>query len=76
MDFIEKRLDKLGRIVLPKEFREKIGLKNNSKVLVTLKNESICIFSEKIGCALCNIKLEDVAEIRLCKECIEKIKQL
>lgn len=37
MDFIgiTKNFDKLGRIVIPKEFRERYGLGNNVEIIAT-----------------------------------------
>ena len=76
MDFIEKKIDKLGRIVLPIEFREKIGLYNETKALVSLKEDCICICSNEIHCALCKSKIEKNSIVRLCEACIEKVKKL
>ena len=76
MSTVEKKIDKLGRIVLPIEFREKIGLENDSKALVSLSEGCICVFSKDVRCALCNEKIKNFAGIRLCKACIEQVKKL
>lgn len=38
-----KRIDELGRIVLPKSFREEIGVKNNEDVEMVSKDNQIII---------------------------------
>ena len=43
MNGIEKRIDNLGRIVLPMSFRKKLGLKKQDIVVVSLKESTISI---------------------------------
>lgn len=40
---IKRKLDSLGRIVLPKTFRDELGIKNNDKVDVYLLEEGFYI---------------------------------
>lgn len=40
---IERKIDNLGRIVLPKEMRDKIGVENNESVSITREDDSIII---------------------------------
>ena len=75
MSTIEKKIDTLGRIVLPIEFRERLGLKNNSKVLLSLKDNYISVSPCESKCALCKNSIDIVREIRLCDSCIEKVKK-
>ena len=37
------RVDKYGRIVLPKEIREKFGIKENSELTLTVRDDEIVI---------------------------------
>lgn len=47
MNEIEKEIDNLGRVVIPIDFRNKLGIKNKDKVLVALKNSSIVLTAAK-----------------------------
>ena len=76
MSRIEKKIDKLGRIVLPIEFRDKLGIKNNTSVFLLLNEDSISLFASDARCALCKNAIEKNQGARLCKACIEKIKKL
>ena len=76
MSKIEKKIDKLGRIVLPIEFRDKLGIKNNTSVFISLNEDSISIFASESKCALCKNVIPQNKDVKLCKTCIEKIKNL
>ncbi len=74
MNGLEKDIDNLGRVVIPMEFKKKRGLVSNSKVLVSLQNDSILISPTNKHCALCGRKIGNGRQLRLCDACILKIK--
>ena len=76
MSGIEKQIDKLGRIVLPKSYRDKLGLCSNDKVLLSLENSVITISVKENLCALCAKRLQSPQEIRLCEACIARVKKI
>ena len=76
MSNIEKRIDKLGRMVLPATFRKKLGLETNSKVLLYLEDQAIWLTPAEEYCALCGSGTDIDQELRLCSTCITKIKNL
>ena len=71
---IEKEFDNLGRVVVPIKFRKQLGIKSKSKVWVFLEGDRICITPAEKRCALCGSRNCYNDELRLCEECIEKIK--
>ena len=74
MHGIEKEIDTLGRVVIPKEFRKQLGLGENSKVLISSAGGIIFITPCSGCCALCAEKIEGNKKIRLCKKCISLVK--
>ena len=74
MDKIEKEIDKVGRIVLPKEFRNALGLKANDKLSVKLENSTIILSKKDAFCVLCKGEIELQTDIPLCESCISLIK--
>ena len=76
MSGIEKEIDNLGRVVIPINFRKKLGIKNKDKVLVSLKKDEVIITATENRCALCNVQLNEEKNIPLCQSCIEKVKSL
>ena len=72
---IEREIDHVGRVVIPREFRKKLGIEFNSKVLISLYDGEVVIKAVKSTCALCGTKISDDKRIRLCENCIEKVKR-
>ena len=75
MNGIEKYIDDLGRVVIPMKFRDKLGMKCRAKVFVNLKENAVSISLAEKYCILCGSVDRINDEFRLCKECINKIKE-
>ncbi|MBR2343870.1 MAG: AbrB/MazE/SpoVT family DNA-binding domain-containing protein [Clostridia bacterium] len=74
MNGIEKDIDSLGRVVIPIEYRRRIGAKQNSRVLLSLENDTVVISPTDRRCALCDKRIEKERRFRLCEDCILQIK--
>ena len=74
MNGIEKDIDSLGRVVIPIKFRKRLGIQSNSKVIISLENGTILISPARGLCALCGKKVEENQKLRLCGDCVSKIK--
>ncbi len=75
MNGIEKEVDRLGRVVIPVEFRKKLGIENGTRVAFVLENNGLMIRTEKERCALCGNTIEHFRDIRLCSDCIRRAKE-
>lgn len=71
---IEREVDKLGRIVLPMNFRKRLGIERNSKVLISMEEEGVLIKASGSICPMCKEKEELNSELGLCCKCIERVK--
>lgn len=76
---IVRPVDKMGRVVIPKEIRKQLDIKNDldsfdismeGNTVVMRKYQPVCVFCNKLAD---NIKFQGIT---VCKECIEKIKTL
>ena len=76
MEAITKRIDHLGRIVLPMDFRKALGLSANSEILISLENEGLTIKRNLRVCKMCNSANLLDPSIDMCQACIQKIKSL
>lgn len=73
---IERAVDELGRIVLPAEYRAKVGIKAGSKLTVCEEDGVLTIRPSNRICKICG-SIEGVNEsMPLCTECIKKAKSL
>lgn len=76
-----RRLDELGRVVLPAEIRTKLNMQKcdyldmcyENGIIMLMKNtEHTCCSS----CKISNVPLAETGEIHICCDCTEKIKKL
>ncbi len=74
MNGIEREVDNLGRVVIPIKFRKKLGIDNNSIVLISFENDKVIISPKNRHCAICGELVETEQKFRLCKSCISEIK--
>ena len=68
-------LDKLGRIVIPKNICKQLRLEPGSSLLISLENGRVVITPEQAVCAVCGESVTDGNPLRLCKCCMERAKQ-
>ena len=72
---IEKEVDALGRVVLPKNFRTRLGIDTNTKVIISIDGEGLNIKPTQSTCAICKKHTEIIAELKICTDCFENIKK-
>ena len=68
-------LDKLDRIVIPKDMCRALRLSPGSPVLFSIENGRVVITPEETVCAVCGERIEIQNQLRLCNACIEKAKE-
>lgn len=71
---VVRKLDQLGRIVLPKELRDNLGFEENQPLEIYIKEDLIVLKKYKPGCYCCgNLEVEArVLGLSLCKKCINE----
>ncbi|MDE7121709.1 MAG: AbrB/MazE/SpoVT family DNA-binding domain-containing protein [Oscillospiraceae bacterium] len=79
---IFRRVDGLGRFVLPKELRKTLNINQNDCLQIFLEGDSVVLRKTEQKCAICN-KTENESELfitlgnkKICQECLQKIKSL
>lgn len=71
-----RRIDNMGRIVLPAEYRKKTGINDLEEVRITEKDGKIIIEKLAPSCKICGAKENLNKKMEICEDCIEKIKAL
>ncbi|MBO5525143.1 MAG: AbrB/MazE/SpoVT family DNA-binding domain-containing protein [Clostridia bacterium] len=69
-------LDKLDRIVIPKDICKALSLAPGSPVLFSVENGRVIITPEDTVCAVCGAQIPKGKSIRLCNGCIEQVAQI
>ena len=75
---IIRRVDELGRVVLPIELRNKFGITEKDPMEIYVDGNSIILKKFEPNCTFCGSskKLIDYNEKMICEKCAEKIAQL
>jgi AbrB family transcriptional regulator, transcriptional pleiotropic regulator of transition state genes len=74
---IVRRVDDLGRIVIPMELRRTLGIHVKDPMAIMVEGERIILQKHKDVCAICGSP-EDIVEVKerpICGDCIRTIKQ-
>lgn len=74
-----RKVDEVGRIVLPMEIRSKLHLEKEAAVNIDCVDDKIILSKAKPSCIICHSadnQLFMVDKELVCSECIEKIKTL
>ena len=75
---IVRKLDQLGRIVIPKELRTTFDLKETDPIEIFVEGEDIVLRKYQPACIFCN-EATDIVQFEsknVCKKCLAKIKKL
>ena len=68
-----KRSGPLGRVVIPSEYRKRLGIKEGSKIVFSSLDRGIYLEPIEEICALCGESLRSSVPFRLCDTCIADI---
>ncbi len=73
-----RKIDELGRIVIPIDIRRKLGVNNGESLEITLKNDTVILKKHYENCIFC-FGTEDLVSFEgkmVCGKCLEKIKNV
>lgn len=72
---IVRNIDELGRVVVPKELRRKLGIANTDPVEIFCEEDKIIIKKYVPVCHFCGSSegLVEYREKRICSECIKEL---
>ena len=71
-----RKIDELGRIVLPADARTEMRMSANEEVQISWEGDEIKITKLKASCKLCGSTENVKTDPQLCQVCIEKVKKL
>ena len=75
---IVRRVDDLGRIVIPMELRRTLGISVKDPLSITVEGERIILEKHHDACALCG-STEQILRVNdraVCATCVKAVKQL
>ena len=75
MNIVSRKIDTLGRIVLPMDFRKALGLEGEAEVVLDICGNTIVVKGADTACRLCGSMVEVSKSLSVCSECIRKIRE-
>lgn len=75
---IVRRVDDLGRIVIPMELRRTLGIKVKDPMAIFVEGDQIILTKHKDACAICGDTAADVVDVKgrpVCADCIATIRK-
>lgn len=75
---IARKLDSLGRIVVPKELRDTLGIANGDavEIFVNAAKGEVILHKYEPACHFCNENTQDLTTFRarrICESCLEEL---
>jgi len=75
---IVRKVDELGRIVIPKETRDLLSIQEGDSMEIFYSESSIILKKYSPGCVFCN-NMEEIRQfngMNVCKKCQDELKKL
>lgn len=74
---IFRRIDSLGRFVLPKELRKSLDINQNDYLQIFLDGDAIILKKSQLSCIICGSheQLQDFHDKKICEACIAELTQ-
>ena len=72
---VSRKIDKLGRIVLPMDFRRVLGIEGEAEVCVSINGNAILVKGKNTSCRLCGSVIDVSTNIKLCSDCIKRVRE-
>ena len=72
-----RKIDELGRIVLPIELRQVLNIKERDSLEISLNKNGIFVKKNDPFCIFCNshTELQKFSEKYICKDCLNELKE-
>ncbi len=72
---VVRNIDELGRIVIPKEIRDKMDMSEGTSVEIYVENGKVIISRYYTGCHFCgeNSELSELKGKKVCKSCLKEL---
>lgn len=71
-----RKIDKLGRIVLPLDYRKALGLEGEAEIILSIERDAITIRGKLTSCRLCGSGNGILPDLGICHTCVQNIKKI
>ena len=73
---VTRKIDELGRVVIPMEVRRELGIEPKTPIEISVEGSNIILHKNEGKCVICGSdnKLIEFKDKKVCKKCLEGIK--
>jgi AbrB family transcriptional regulator, transcriptional pleiotropic regulator of transition state genes len=75
---IVRKVDDLGRIVIPMELRRTLGIRVKDPIAIYVEGDRIILTKHRDACAICgatDLEMTDVKGRQVCESCVNAIRR-
>ena len=65
------KIDKLGRVVIPAEYRKRLGISLGDEVDIKISDGGVLIAPTAVSCCVCGRQLDKSVTVPLCDRCVD-----
>lgn len=77
MEYVaERKVDELGRILIPKEVRDAVGIETGTRLRIAVTGQDIVLHKSAPTCRICGAEMAEDDDFVICANCIRDIKAL
>ena len=76
MNMVLRRIDELGRVVIPADARKALGLLPGAEVALCLEGDTLTLRNAGAVCKLCGAKEEIDSRFGICAACLREIRSV
>jgi transcriptional pleiotropic regulator of transition state genes len=74
---VVRRVDELGRIVIPVEIRKRFGIRQHDPLEISVRGDSVVLSKPRTSCVFCGSSkaLQPFKERQVCGDCLTLLRQ-
>lgn len=77
MEYVaERKVDELGRILIPKEVRAAVGIDTGTRMKIVVTGGDIILRKSAPTCRICGAEMAEDDDFVICANCIRDIKAM
>lgn len=72
---VVRKMDDLGRIVLPYDIRDRLGINAGDSIAIDIQNNIIILEKDLETCIFCNSTVKLISHMgkNICQDCVDKL---
>ena len=70
-----RRIDDLGRVVIPKEIRKDLDIREGDPLEVCIYGDGVLLTKHRELCTYCRVEISADSDLPFCDKCLDKLRR-